>query len=67
MIRHRLLKLRLLYRASRPVLCTYFSKTPDNNWTVGLHRDMHVPLRSRVDDSCWQNWTEKQEIPHAQA
>ena len=66
-IRHRLLKLRLLGLPTQPVLCTYFSKDGKSNWGVGLHRDMHVPLRARIEHKTWGNWSEKQQIPHAQA
>ena len=66
-VRHRLLKLRLLALATQPVLCTYFAKNEENNWVVGLHRDLHLPLRERMDGAPWTNWTEKQKIPHAQA
>ena len=66
-IRHRLLKLRLLSLATQPVLCTYLTKNEDKNWGVGLHRDLHVPLRERIDQSPWANWSDKQNIPHAQA
>lgn len=66
-IRHRLLKRRLLYRASQPILCTYFNKDPGANWGVNLHRDLHVPLRRKIDDKNWSNWSDKQGIPHARA
>lgn len=66
-VRHRLLKRRLLYVATQPVLCTYFNKDADTNWGVGLHRDLHVPLRARSEHKSWANWSDKQGIPHAQA
>lgn len=66
-IRHRLLKRRLLYLATQPVLCTYFNKDADTNWGVNLHRDLHVPLNRRFEHPRWGNWSEKQGIPHAQA
>lgn len=66
-IRHRLLKLRLLQMATQPVLCTYFNKDAETNWGVSLHRDLHVPLRTRIEDKRWANWSEKQGIVHAQA
>jgi hypothetical protein len=66
-VRHRLLKLRLLSLSTQPVLCTYFAKNETTNWGVGLHRDLHVPLRERIDGSPWTNWSDKQKIPHAQA
>ena len=66
-IRHRLLKMRLLYRASQPVLCTYFRKDAESNWSVGLHRDLHVPLAARCDSTQFSNWSDKQGIPHARA
>ncbi|MFT4585198.1 MAG: hypothetical protein ACI915_003442 [Gammaproteobacteria bacterium] len=66
-LRHRLLKRRLLYLASQPVLCTYFGKDPETNWGVGLHRDLHLPLNARIENKPWQNWSVKQNIPHAQA
>ncbi|MGR9089864.1 MAG: phytanoyl-CoA dioxygenase family protein [Gammaproteobacteria bacterium] len=66
-IRHRLLKMRLLYRASQPVLCTYFRKDPGSTGSVSLHRELHVPLAARCDSTQFSNWTEKQGIPHARA
>lgn len=66
-IRHRLLKLSLLYRASRPVLCTYYRKAAGSNGSPGLHRDLHVPLAARCDSPQFSNWTEKQGIVHARA
>ena len=66
-IRLRLLKRRLLYLATQPVLCTYFNKDADTNWGVNLHRDLHVPLYERIEHPRWGNWSEKQGIPHAQA
>ena len=66
-VRHRLLKLRLLYRASQPVLCTYFCKDADTNGSSGLHRDLHLPLAARVDSGHFSDWTEQQDIPHARA
>ncbi len=66
-IRHRLLKRRLLYLATQPVLCTYFNKDADTNWGVNLHRDLHVPLTRQIDHPRWGNWSDKQGIPHAQA
>lgn len=66
-IRHRLLKRRLLYRASQPVLCTYFRKDAGTNWAVGLHRDLHVPLAAECDSRHFSNWTDKQGITHAHA
>jgi hypothetical protein len=42
-------------------------KSDSKNWGVGLHRDLHVPLRERIDRPPWANWSDKQKIPHAQA
>ncbi len=66
-IRHRLLKKRLLYRASQPVLCTYFSNNAGSNGPVGLHRELHVPLAARSDSTRFSDWTDRQGIPHARA
>ena len=66
-IRHRLLKLRLLYLASQPVLCTYFCTDNESVGGYGLHRDLHVPLAARSDSTQFSNWTEKQGIVHARA
>ncbi|MDA0821190.1 MAG: phytanoyl-CoA dioxygenase family protein [Proteobacteria bacterium] len=66
-LRHRLLKRRLLYLASQPVLCTYFGKDLQTDRGEGLHRDLHLPLSARIEGKPWQNWREKQNIPHAQA
>lgn len=66
-IRLRLLKRRLLYLATQPVLCIYFNKNAQMNWGVGLHRDLHLPFAERVADPNWHNWSEKQGIWHAHA
>ncbi len=66
-IRHRLLKLRLLYRASRPVLCTYYRQHPGTNGPLALRRELHVPLAARCDATQFSDWTEKQGIVHARA
>lgn len=66
-IRHRLLKRRLLYRASRPVLCTYFRDGARANGSHDLHRELHVPLAARRDGPQFSDWTEKQGIVHARA
>jgi hypothetical protein len=66
-IRHRLLKLRLLYRASRPVLCTYFRTDAGSKRSLDLHRELLVPLAARADSTQFSNWTEKQGILHARA
>ena len=66
-IRHRLLKLRLLYLASRPVLCTYFRNEAESKRAPRLHRELHVPLAARCDSAQFSNWTDRQGIAHARA
>ena len=66
-VRHRLLKMRLLYRASQPVLCTYYRNDTGSNEAVGLHRGLHLPLAARCDSTQFSNWTDMQGIPHARA
>ena len=47
-------------------LCTYFDKSADTNWGVASHRDLSIPVRNRFEKSGWNNWNEKQGIPHVQ-
>ena len=66
-VRLRLLKRRLLGVATRPVLCTLFRKSAHTNWSLGLHRDMQLPLAQAIDHPHWGASHDKQGIPHAQA
>ncbi len=66
-VRHRLLKRRLLMPATQPVACTLFDTSGTTNCAVGLHRDLHLPLAHRFEHPHWGDWDEKQRIPYARA
>lgn len=44
------------------VQCTYFDKSPGNNWLVPTHQDKFVPVRRKFDSKGWTSWTQKEEI-----
>jgi ectoine hydroxylase-related dioxygenase (phytanoyl-CoA dioxygenase family) len=42
------------------VQCTLFDKSPDCNWSVPLHRDVHIPVAQRVDHPMLSGWSRKE-------
>ena len=42
------------------VQCTYFEKSGNENWLVALHRDLSIPVKSRVQSEEWSRWSEKE-------
>lgn len=49
------------------VQCTYFNKSPEHNWKVGLHQDLSVAVAGRSDDSRLTGWSEKEGQLYVQA
>jgi ectoine hydroxylase-related dioxygenase (phytanoyl-CoA dioxygenase family) len=49
-----------------PVQCTYFQKTPQQNWLVAWHQDRSMPVRESVESAEWTGWTEKEGMTFAQ-
>lgn len=43
-----------------PVQCTFFDKTPVNNWLVSWHQDLSIPVKERVDHPSCGAWSEKE-------
>jgi len=41
------------------VQCTYFEKSPAQNWLVAFHQDLSIPVLRRVDDASLGGWSEK--------
>lgn len=66
-IRHRLLKRRLLHLATQPVLCVYACGADDPYCAADLHRDLYVPLAARCESTHFCDWSEKQGIAYARA
>jgi hypothetical protein len=42
------------------VQCTLFDKSPDCNWSVPMHRDLHLPVAERIDHPDLQGWSWKE-------
>lgn len=56
----------LLPRDARAVQCTLFEKSADKNWGVGLHQDLSIPVRERVDAATCGGWTHKEGVFYTQ-
>lgn len=50
----------------QPVQCTLFSKTAENNWLVGLHQDLSIPVAERVKSERCTGWCEKEGVTFVQ-
>ena len=48
------------------IQCTYFEKSPSQNWLVSLHQDLSIPLRERTKYSVCRAWSEKEGVLFAQ-
>ncbi len=44
------------------IQCTYFEKSGNENWLVALHRDLSIPVKSRVESEEWSRWSEKEGV-----
>ena len=50
----------LLPRHAVAVQCTLFDKSPERNWSVPMHRDVHVPVAQRIDHPLLTGWSRKE-------
>lgn len=48
------------------VQCTFFAKSSEKNWSVPFHRDLSIPVRSRVDSPRCKGWSEKEGVLYTQ-
>lgn len=48
------------------VQCNYFAKNVQNNWSVTLHRDLSIPVKSQIISKDWGGWSEKEGVLYAQ-
>ena len=48
------------------VQCNYFAKDADKNWSVSLHRDLSIPIASKVSSNEWGGWSIKEGVLYAQ-
>lgn len=46
--------------------CTYFDKSESKNWLVALHRDLSIPVKTRIDSPEWKAWSKKEGVLFAQ-
>ena len=49
------------------VQCTYFEKSPLQNWLVAIHQDLSIPVAERVLHSELTGWSEKEGFIFVQA
>ena len=45
----------------------FFSKNESTNWGVGWHQDRVIAVRQRAERSEFQNWSNKNGVPHCEA
>lgn len=65
MIQHDSLK-KLMPEKAVAVQCNYFSKDMTNNWSVTLHRDLSIPVKSKITSEEWSGWSEKEGVLYTQ-
>ncbi len=51
---------------ARLVRSILFDKSPDASWTLGLHRDLTIAMRDRIDTPGFGPWSAKQGVHHVQ-
>jgi hypothetical protein len=56
----------LLPPGAMAVQCTFFEKSPDNNWLVALHQDLSIPIQKRVPHPDCSGWSEKEGVLYVQ-
>lgn len=49
------------------VQCTFFEKSPANNWLVPIHQDLSIPVAQRVEHPGVTGWSEKEDALYVQA
>lgn len=57
---------RFLSKDAKAVQCTYFNKSVTDNWSVTSHRDLSIPVASKVDSAKWSGWSKKEGVLYAQ-
>jgi len=57
---------RLLPKNAVVVQCNYFSKDLTNNLSVTPHRDLSIPVKSRIESVQWSGWSHKEGVLYAQ-
>ena len=65
-IRQSLILRKLLPKDCIAVQCNYFHKDTINNWYVTLHRDLSIPVTSKIASDQWSGWSKKEGILYAQ-
>ena len=55
-----------LPKPTRAIQCNYFVKDQESNWSVTLHRDLSIPVKSKISSPDWFAWSEKQGVMYAQ-
>jgi hypothetical protein len=56
----------LLPRDFAAAQCTYFDKSPSQNWLVAMHQDLSIPVASRIDHPALGAWSEKEGVAYVQ-
>jgi Phytanoyl-CoA dioxygenase (PhyH) len=56
----------LIPRDFVPAQCTYFDKSPTQNWLVAMHQDLSIPVASRIDHPALGGWSEKEGVAYVQ-
>ena len=49
-----------------PVRSIFFDKTPDANWSVAWHQDLHIAVTEKIETPGFGPWTVKAGVPHVQ-
>ena len=49
-----------------PVRSIFFDKTPDANWSVAWHQDLHIAIVEKIETPGFGPWTVKAGVPHVQ-
>jgi ectoine hydroxylase-related dioxygenase (phytanoyl-CoA dioxygenase family) len=56
----------LLDAKAFPVRSIFFDKTPEANWNVAWHQDLHIAVAERVEAPGYGPWSVKAGVPHVQ-
>lgn len=49
-----------------PVRSIFFDKTPEANWSVAWHQDLHIAVAEKIETAGFGPWTIKAGVPHVQ-
>lgn len=58
--------LEALGKEAFPVRSLIFDKTPDANWSVGWHQDLHIAVTERIEKPGFVPWSVKAGVVHVQ-